>query len=70
MVAEIASRDPPPLVLNEHCPTCEFQSRCRAVAVERDDLSLLGTMTAKERVKYQEKGISTVTHLSAIAPEA
>jgi predicted RecB family nuclease len=68
IVAEVASncfsRDPPSLVLNEHCPTCDFQSRCRAISVERDDLSLLGSMTAKERVKYQEKGISTVTHLS------
>jgi predicted RecB family nuclease len=68
IVEEIAStcfsREPPPLVLNEHCPTCDFQSRCRALAVERDDLSLLGTMTAKERIKCQEKGISTVTHLS------
>lgn len=58
------SREEPRLVLNEHCPTCDFQSRCRALAVERDDLSLLGTMTAKERVKCQEKGISTITHLS------
>ncbi len=68
IVEEIAStcfsREPPPLVLNEHCPTCDFQSRCRALAVERDDLSLLGTMTAKERIKCQERGISTVTHLS------
>jgi predicted RecB family nuclease len=68
IVEEIASicfsREPPPLVLNEHCPTCDFQSRCRALAVERDDLSLLGSMTAKERVKCQEKGTSTVTHLS------
>jgi predicted RecB family nuclease len=68
IVQEIAStcfsREEPRLVLNEHCPTCDFQSRCRALAVERDDLSLLGTMTAKERVKCQEKGISTITHLS------
>jgi predicted RecB family nuclease len=68
IVEEIASacfsKEPPPLVLNAHCPTCDFQSRCRALAIERDDLSLLGAMTAKERIKYQEKGISTVTNLS------
>jgi predicted RecB family nuclease len=58
------SNEAPPLVLNEHCPICDFQSRCRALAVERDHLSLLGTMSAKERIKCQEKGISTVTHLS------
>ncbi len=56
--------EPPPLVLNKHCSACDFQSRCRALAVERDDLSLLGAMTAKERAKCEEKGISTITQLS------
>jgi hypothetical protein len=58
------AREPPPLVLNKHCPACDFQLRCRALAIERDDLSLLGAMTAKERIKYEEKGISTITQLS------
>ena len=57
-------REPPPMLLNKHCPSCDFQSRCRALAIERDDLSLLGAMTAKERVKCEEKGISTITQLS------
>jgi predicted RecB family nuclease len=56
--------EPPPLVLNKHCPACDFQLRCRALAVKRDDLSLLGALTAKERAKYEEKGISTITQLS------
>src|SRR5262249_4320984 len=30
----------PDLVLNPHCPECEFQARCRHKAVEKDDLSL------------------------------
>ena len=55
------AREPPPLVLNKHCPACDFQSRCRALAVERDDLSLLGAMTPKERARFGEKGISTIT---------
>jgi predicted RecB family nuclease len=58
------AKEPPPLVLNKHCPACDFQLRCRALAIERDDLSLLGAMTAKERVKCEEKGISTITQLS------
>jgi predicted RecB family nuclease len=58
------AREPPPLVLNKHCPACDFQLRCRALAIERDDLSLLGAMTAKERVRCEEKGISTITQLS------
>ena len=43
--------EPPPLILNEHCQTCDFQQRCRALAVECDALSLLGAMTTKERAK-------------------
>ena len=31
----------PPLILNRHCAECEFQMRCRQIAVEKDDLSSL-----------------------------
>src|SRR4051812_27994279 len=54
----------PALVLNKHCRTCDFQTRCRGLAVEQENLSLLGAMTTKERVKCGEKGISTITQLS------
>ena len=55
---------PPDLVLNRHCAECEFQARCRKIAVEKDDLSLLARMTEKERKKLRSKGIFTVTQLS------
>ena len=55
---------PPPLVLNKHCPECEFNARCRGVAVKEDDLSLLANVTAKERRKLNDRGIFTVTQLS------
>jgi predicted RecB family nuclease len=54
----------PPLILNRHCPVCDFQPRCRRIAIERDDLSLLTAMTSKERAKCTAKGISTITQLS------
>jgi predicted RecB family nuclease len=57
-------REPPPLVLNRHCAVCDFQPRCRGLAVEGDDLSLLNAMTGKERAKCNAKGISTITQLS------
>jgi predicted RecB family nuclease len=56
--------EPPRLVLNKHCATCDFQSRCRNISIERDDLSLLSALTPKERAKCEEKGIFTVTQLS------
>jgi predicted RecB family nuclease len=55
---------PPDLVLNRHCPECEFRGRCRQKAIEADDLSLLAGMSAKERQKLRSKGIFTVTQLS------
>jgi predicted RecB family nuclease len=62
--AVLSSPSPPDLVLNRHCAECEFQSRCRKIAVEKDDLSLLAGMSAKERKKLRSKGIFTVTQLS------
>jgi predicted RecB family nuclease len=58
------SQEPPPLVLNRHCAVCDFRPRCRRLAIERDDLSLLSAMTRKERAKSNAKGIFTITQLS------
>jgi len=60
----LSNAAPPDLVLNRHCAECEFQARCRQKALERDDLSLLAGMSAKERQKLRSKGIFTVTQLS------
>ena len=54
----------PPLVLNKHCAECEFRSRCRQTAIEKDDLSLLPNIGVKERKKQNDKGIFTVLQLS------
>ena len=55
---------PRQVALNKHCPVCDFQARCRDVAIKREDLSLLRAMTEKERAKCTEKGITTITQLS------
>jgi predicted RecB family nuclease len=60
----ISSPSPPDLVLNGHCAECEFQTRCRQRAVEKDDLSLLASMTERERTDFNSKGIFTVIQLS------
>jgi predicted RecB family nuclease len=64
IAALLSDATPPDLVLNRHCAECEFQARCRQKAVEKDDLSLLAGMSAKERQKLRSKGIFTVTQLS------
>jgi hypothetical protein len=55
---------PPRLILNGHCPFCEFRQRCRAQAVAADDISLLGGVGEKELQRYHRKGIFTLAQLS------
>jgi predicted RecB family nuclease len=55
---------PPPLVLNRHCSECEFRRSCRTVAVDKDDLSLLRGLNAKEIAGLNQRGIFTVTQYS------
>ena len=55
---------PPSLILNNHCPVCEFRQRCHDQAVQEDNLSLLRGMGEKEIKSYVRKGIFTVTQLS------
>ena len=62
---EMASASTPPsLLLNKHCPVCEFRQRCHDQAVQEDNLSLLRGMGEKEIKSYVRKGIFTVTQLS------
>src|ERR1039457_5321534 len=55
---------PPPVVLNRHCPCCSFKNVCSQQAEGADDLSLLDRMTPKAIGRYQNKGIFTVKQLS------
>jgi predicted RecB family nuclease len=67
-VAEIAALlsapSPPVLILNRHCPECDFQDRCQTKLAEKDDLSLLSNMPHKEITRLNNKGIFTVSQLS------
>ncbi len=60
----LSNDSPPDLILNRHCAECGFQKRCRDQAIEKDDLSLLGRMSEKERKKLNGKGIFTINQLS------
>jgi lysophospholipase L1-like esterase len=64
VAALLSASFPPDLILNRHCPECVFQSRCRKKTVEKDDLSLLANLPAKERARFNRKGIFTVSQLS------
>jgi predicted RecB family nuclease len=64
IAALISEKKPPDLVLNRHCPECEFRDSCRKKAVETDDLSLLAGISEDERNRHRSKGIFTVAQLS------
>jgi predicted RecB family nuclease len=55
---------PPPLALNNHCPECEYRSRCCQIALEKDDLSMLSNISEREQKRQHDRGIFTVTQLS------
>ena len=55
---------PPPVVLNKHCPYCPYKNVCRQQAEDADDLSLLDRMNPKAIQRYHSKGIFTVKQLS------
>jgi hypothetical protein len=58
--------EPPPVVLNKHCPSCPFRDACLQQAEKEDNLSLLDRMTPKLMRKYHDKGIFTIRQLSHI----
>jgi predicted RecB family nuclease len=58
------STTPPPLILNRHCSECEYRKSCRAVATEKDDLSLLRGLPVREIAGLNKRGIFTVTQFS------
>jgi predicted RecB family nuclease len=56
--------EPPPVILNDHCPICPFRTSCLAQAERDDSLTLLDRLTPKVMRKYHKKGIFTITQLS------
>ncbi|PZO43553.1 MAG: IS66 family transposase [Shackletoniella antarctica] len=60
----IPPTEPPALILNKHCSSCQFQQICREQAEKENNLSLLDRMTAKAIQKYNKRGIFTVQQLS------
>lgn len=51
-------------ILNRHCPECEFRDYCRRKATDKNDLSLLSSLPAQERLRWNRRGIFTVNQLS------
>ena len=58
--------DPPPILLNDHCPICPFRKQCLRQAEKDDSLTLLDRMTPKVMRKYHQRGTFTVSQLSLL----
>ena len=48
--------EPPPIVLNDHCPLCPFKARCQQQAEQEDNLSLLDRMTPETDATVPQQG--------------
>jgi predicted RecB family nuclease len=62
--ALLSESSPPEPVLIKHCSECEFETCCRKRVTERDDLSLLESLSVTDRAKLNAKGIFTATQLA------
>jgi len=60
----VNSENAPRFYHNGHCRVCEYQKRCRAALIEKDDLSLLGRISEKEVSTRNNRGIFTIHQLS------
>ena len=58
------SDEEPVVMLNEHCPSCQFRHKCKAAAEQADSLTLLDRMSPKLVRRFQRKGIFSITQLS------
>ena len=61
---QVDSTSPPLMILNAHCPSCEFRGRCHAEAVTRDELSLMRGMSETEILAQRKRGINTVSQFA------
>jgi predicted RecB family nuclease len=52
ILSQAETHQPPQLILNKHCAECGFNPRCRHIAEEKGDLSLLSRMSKLEREKF------------------
>jgi len=60
----LLTADQPRLVLTKNCGMCQYQRRCKAQAIEEDNLSLLQRLNERDIIHYNRKGIFTVNQLS------
>jgi predicted RecB family nuclease len=60
----VSAGSPPKLMLNDHCRVCEFRRSCQAIAIEKDDLSLLRGLSPNDIGGLNRRGIFTVTQYS------
>jgi predicted RecB family nuclease len=59
-----SSPEEPFVILNKHCPICQFRKQCQEKAIQEDNLSLLDRVTPKAIRQYEKKGIFTIKQLS------
>ena len=52
----IENEEPPRFYLNPHCQVCPYHKLCKAILIDKDDLSLLARMGEKDILKKNNRG--------------
>ena len=64
LINTVNSSEAPRFFKNKYCNTCEFQATCKTKLIEADDLSLLGSISRREVLKKNNRGIFSIYQLS------
>ena len=64
LIKTVKSSEAPRFFQNKYCKTCEFQDACKTKLIETDDLSLLGSISQREVLKKNNRGIFSIYQLS------
>ena len=64
LIKTVKSQNAPRFYQNKYCNICEFQDACKTKLIEEDDLSLLGSISQREVLKKNNRGIFSIYQLS------
>ncbi len=64
LIKTVKGSEAPRFFQNKYCKTCEFQDACKTKLIEADDLSLLGSISQREVLKKNNRGIFSIYQLS------
>ena len=64
LIRTVNRPQPPRYYRNKYCTTCEFHDTCREELLKADDISLLGSISKREVLRKNSRGLFSIFQLS------